>query len=115
IRNHPGETEYILALGEILVSNERSSEATEYLEQALELDPSNYRARFLLAQIYLRDENTDKARENIQMCFSNPEMDLNLKVQVILEELKKISGETDQAFVRDLAEMLVKTHPDAGI
>lgn len=115
IRNHPGETEYILALVEILVSNERSSEATEYLEQALELDPSNYRARFLLAQIYLREEKTDKARENIQIAFSNPEMDLNLKVQVILEELKKISGETDQAFVRDLAEMLVKTHPDAGI
>ena len=50
-----------LALGIVYINKQMVNEAAELLEKAVELDPINKKAHFILARLYERLENEDRA------------------------------------------------------
>ncbi len=114
IEANPGQSEYVIALVEMLHANGRQEEANELLSSVLDSDPDNYMALITLAKVYQKNNQKEMAREYLLKAFSNTEMDVHLKVQTLLEELKNnTSG--DREYLLEMADMLIDTHPDNGI
>ena len=116
VESFPGEPKYLLSLADILISNNRENDAVEYLEQALELDPNNGKARLLLSNIYKKTADKDQERENLKLAFENPEVDINTKVQVLINDYMQHFPNKDLELVaKDLADKLLDAHPDDGM
>ena len=60
---HPYQNLFYEAYGRTLVANQKVSEALPYLKQATEKGPPSFNLFFLVAQIYLSQNNTDQAIE----------------------------------------------------
>jgi tetratricopeptide (TPR) repeat protein len=110
---NPGQPEYVMALVEVLNANGRHTEANELLSDVLKDDPDNYMALMTLVQVYQKSNDKAKARQYLIRAFENPKMDINQKVQIILDELQSDSGSGE--YVQELAEVLMRVHPDDGI
>lgn len=115
IEAYPGEAEYYLSQAEILSSNDKINEAIAYLEEALELNPNNAKARLMLSESYKKIGETDKSRDNLKLAFENPDLDLNLKVQLLLNYMKDFPNKDIEILATDLVEKLVEAHPEEGI
>lgn len=111
----PDEPEYGLSLVEVLNANGYEAEAAQMLEKIVENDPHNFMVQIKMAEFYQKNNQESKAREYIAKAFENPEMDLNLKVQTLLLQIQKMDGDASTTWVKDLAETLVRIHPEEGI
>ena len=116
IESLPGEPKYLLSLADILVSNNREQEAIPYLEEALELDPNNGKARLLLANVYKKTSDIEQSRENLKLAFENPNVDINIKVQVLINDYMQQFPDKDlELIAKDLADRLLEAHPEDGM
>ena len=61
--------DFMCAVGEVYLSMERFEEALKVVEKILEKKPAFAPAHFLLAQIYNKKGDTDKAAETLKKCL----------------------------------------------
>jgi tetratricopeptide (TPR) repeat protein len=57
----PQDTDIILRSAELCMSAVRFQEARNYLEQAIEIEPANIKAKRMLGDVYVREGNREKA------------------------------------------------------
>lgn len=115
VEAYPDEPEYALALVDVLNSNGFESEAAEMLEGVVDKDPHNFRVQMRMAEFYHKNKKEGKAREYLIKAFENPDMDVNLKVQALLSKIKEMESEDSRDYIKELADILVKVHPESGI
>ncbi|GAA4456446.1 tetratricopeptide repeat protein [Nibrella saemangeumensis] len=108
----PGEPDYLIEGAELLIANDRHQQALSWLEKALKINPDLPQAHVLLADVYRKQGNTDKYRQEIKYLFSNPNLEANIKAR-ILSSYMGMAGENQTA--KDdaikMAQDLVKTNP----
>lgn len=116
IEEFPGEGKYILTLAEILLSNNKYDEAEKYLKDLLELEPTNATAQLMLYEVYQQGGKSELAEENLKMAFENPELEINTKLPLMVEYIKKISlDENSKKTAVELADRIAKAHPDEAV
>ena len=113
VRFAPGETRYVIALAELLVTNNKLNEALPLLEEIIkqkkEPDPRVY---LLLASIYKNKRDDTKAIDYLKKAFEDPEINGEEKVKLLVQYARQgdkinVSGE-----LLVLAKTVVDMHPE---
>jgi len=112
INAFPDETEYKLMQAEFLYTVNKSKEAQQLLDTVLKINPDNAYARYILANIYKSQGNTEKAFDQLGYIFKNPDMDLEIKLDILKELALQSHTTEDKMRLLHFTEDLEKAHPD---
>lgn len=112
IAAEPSEVSYRVEMAEILIANDRISEAVIPLEEALKINPDEAQAHVLLADIYRRNGDVQKCNQELKLVFANPNLDAEPKVRVLTGYLTMLKTEEETKDAILLAKQLIDTHPN---
>jgi tetratricopeptide (TPR) repeat protein len=110
---NPEVAEYYGIMADMYKEDGNIPKALEYYDKVLLVDPSNGFVYFSLATLHLQNKQTEKGIENARKGFSNPNVEIETKIQLYLmlssapDELK-ISDEQ----LEDLVRLIPLTHPE---
>jgi len=113
IAHYPKEIRYYGVLAEMYLNNGMDDKALETYRKIEELDPDDPYIHVSLADYYKKNREFDKAFEELKTGFSNKNLDIDTKVQILLSYYtanEYYEDNKDEAF--QLAEILIKVHPD---
>ncbi len=110
---YPKDTEFKLYLGQLYFEKGDYDNARKQFDEALAIDPENGKILLALADVYRAQKNTDKAFTYLQAAFTKPELDVDLKIQVLLTlfaEMEKNPAIKAQALA--LGQEATRLHPE---
>ena len=110
INTFPDEVEYKIRQAEILFTNNKTDEALKLIQQVIKDNPENPYAHYILSSIYKSQKEYSKANEELEYVFKNPDMDLDIKLDLLQNMLKSPSEDDKKSAVR-LAEYMLQAHP----
>lgn len=113
ITMNPGESRFYALLTELYLDIGNYPKAIETLEKIRELDPQNPYIHITLAEYHFKTGNEPKALEELKLGFANPNLDMDIKLQVLFnyysdEDMRGSKNEQ----VLELAEILAAAHPN---
>jgi tetratricopeptide (TPR) repeat protein len=108
----PEESEYKLALAEMLFSNDMLAQATKLIEQVIKDEPDNPYARYILSSVYRSQKEFKKANEQLRYVFKNPDMELDIKIDILSDLLRSPQTEESKANIKSLSDDMMKAHPN---
>lgn len=111
--SYPKEEKYCNMIAELYMQSGNKEEALKWYKKVLEINPGNPYIQITLADFYGKQGKQDQAYEYLKEGYSNPNLDIDTKVQVLVNYLQTKEQKTiikDRAY--ELAEILVNTHPD---
>jgi tetratricopeptide (TPR) repeat protein len=111
IEMYPEEAAYVFNLSELYLSNNREDEAIPYLENYINEHPADARARLLLAEVYKKKGDINRAIEHLIEAFTNPELELTPKLNVLVEYMKQLPDPTVKENSIKLAGSILAAHP----
>ena len=109
----PGETRYVIALAELLVTNNKMNEALPLLEEIVKQkrDPDP-RVYLLLASIYKSKGEEAKALEQLKNAFADPEVNGEEKVKLLVQYARQGDKIQVSSALLVLAKTVVDMHPE---
>ncbi len=110
----PAEEKYCSMIAEMYMQAQKTEEALLWYEKVLKINPNNPYIQITLADYYAKLDNTEKAYEYLKQGYSNPNLDIDTKVQILANYLD--AGKYQNALVarsHELAKILVETHSDS--
>jgi len=113
VAQYPKETRYYGVLAEMYLNNGMNDKALETYRKIEELDPDDPYIHVSLADYYKKNGDDEKAFEELKKGFSNKNLDIDTKVQILLSYYtanEYYQDNKDEAF--ELAKILIKVHPD---
>ncbi len=113
VAQYPKETRFYGILAEMYLNNGMNDKALETYHIIKELDPDDPYIHVSLADYYKKNGEDKKAFEELKIGFSNKNLDIDTKVQILLSYYtanEYYKDNKDEAF--QLAEILIKVHPD---
>lgn len=84
IETYPKELRYYGVLADIYSSNGEKKKALDIYQKMQQLDSTNYRLQFSLAEFYRTEGNSELYLKNIKKAFANSEMNIDDKVKYVL-------------------------------
>jgi len=107
------ETRYLSMLAEMYMQEGKSDEAAVYYQKILTNDPENPYIHITLSDYYRQKGDKKRSFDELKLGFSNPALDIDTKIRVLLSffTVNEMYNE-NKADVFELAQILVKTHPD---
>ncbi len=107
------EIRYLSMLAEMFMKAGETDKAEKYYQQILQKDPDDPYIHITLSDYYRQKGDKKKSFDELKLGFANPALDIDSKVRVLLsfftvDEIYN-ANKTD---VFELAEILVKTHPN---
>lgn len=112
-KSFPRNADYRLMLADHYEYAGEKEKATEAYKEVLKLDPENDIANLALAQSFKASGDDTQYLKSLQEIFSNPEIDIDVKIQELVPYTEKVGSSNDEAFKKEaigLAETLTKTH-----
>ncbi len=88
--------------------------AAKVYKEILKIDPEQPNATLALAEMYEDKGDTANYLKSMQGVFSNPDVNIDLKIQEIVPYIKLVSETQDEAVKKEairLTEILTATHP----
>ncbi len=116
------QAEYVGMLAELYDEQGKPDLALEQYQKALALDPGNSMLRISLAEHYYSTGRMDDAYRELGEAFSDPEVDIDAKMQVLIGFFEMTENEGEKPEDRPdllrrsyaLIETLEKAHPESG-
>lgn len=109
----PGESRYKAILAELYLANGMDKKALETYLAIAEQDPENAYIQISLSDYYRKRGDTEKSFEHLKLGFSNPFLDIDTKIQILLAYFTvKEYYDEQKVEANELANILVSTHPD---
>jgi tetratricopeptide (TPR) repeat protein len=107
------ETRYLSMLAEMYMQEGKPDEADVYYQQILSKDPGNPYIHITLSDYYRQKGDKKRSFEELKLGFANPSLDIDTKIRVLLSffTVNEMYNE-NKTDVFELAQILVKTHPD---
>ncbi len=107
------EIRYISMLAETYMDAGKPDQAAEYYQQILTKDPQNPYIHITLSDYYRKKGDKKRSFDELKLGFANPALDIDTKIRVLLAYFadNKVYEE-NKADIFELAQILVKTHPD---
>ncbi|MDP4281537.1 MAG: tetratricopeptide repeat protein [Bacteroidota bacterium] len=115
VRAYPDNTSYLSMLAEFLMSANKSDEALDIYNKIIQTDPNNPYIHMTLSDYYRKKGDKARSFEELKLGFSNPNLDIDTKVRVLLSfySLNDLYKDyKDVAF--ELAKILVAVHPNTA-
>lgn len=107
----PNEIQYYGMKAEILDKSGKVDEAIAMYEQMLETEPSNGLVLVSLYEIYLSQNNNAKADEYLAKAFASPELNIDVKVNILLNYMAGADLMANRDQLIELVNNLEIAHP----
>ena len=111
IAANPDEVKYLLAQAEMLAANKRIPDAIKMAEKALRHSPDNAYGRLMLADLYQQQGKTAEAESQLEMAFGNAALDIDSKVKILVDYIRRLPNEKVAVQAMKLAELTTAAHP----
>ncbi|GJM59656.1 tetratricopeptide repeat protein [Persicobacter diffluens] len=111
IKAFPDEPQFVLALSEILISNNRLNQAQDLLADYLE-DNKSAEVRMLLGQIQVEQGEHEVGKANIHVAMKDPKLTIEAKLPYAVSLFQQLPKEDAKLEAKQMCEMLVKVHPE---
>lgn len=112
IDTYPNEINYYGALADTYALNGRKEEALKVYEKMQQLDSTNYRLQFSMAEFYRQNGENEKYLESLGKAFLHPEMNIDEKIKYVLTFYDVDSRNKEQKQVGiDLCQKIALAHP----
>ncbi len=112
---YPDEPRYLILLAEIYNSNKRTDEAIPLIEKALlNGGGANAQLRLILSDLYRTKGQVQKADQELEAAFGNPELSADIKVQILADYVKSHNEEESRNNALRLAAQIIKSHPESA-
>ena len=112
IQQYPGESKYLGLLAEFYEDIGEAEKALSTYEQILEQDPENPVVHLSLSEYYRQRNDNDRAQSHMLKAFQNPGLDIDTKVQILLNlyypDTPEGSDNVEKAW--PLLDAMVATH-----
>ena len=107
------QTRYISMLAEMYMQAGKPDEANVYYQQILAKDPENPYIHITLSDYYKKKGDKKRSFDELKLGFANPALDIDTKIRVLLAYFTSNDIYLEnKADIFELAQILVKTHPD---
>jgi len=107
------QTRYISMLAEMYMQAGKPDEANIYYQQILAKDPGNPYIHITLSDYYKKKGEKKRSFDELKLGFANPALDIDTKIRVLLAYFTSNDIYLEnKADIFELAQILVKTHPD---
>jgi tetratricopeptide (TPR) repeat protein len=117
IASDPTDVRFTLEQARMLANNKRTDQAIELVNKVIKQDPANAEARLLLSDLFRQKGNLSEAEKNLKLAFSYPSLDIDTKVKILVEYIRRLpvppapaDPELEKAAL-EMANMTVKAHP----
>ena len=113
VASEPSDPDYLLEGAELLIANDRTDQAINWIDRALKLNSDLPQAHVLLADIYRKKGDMDRVSKELNQVLSNPNLEAGLKAR-ILSSYVGMTGEnpTARQDALSMAQNLAKTSPN---
>lgn len=113
IDTYPNEIDYYGALADTYALNGRKDEALKIYEKMQQLDSTNYKLQFSMAEFYRQEGENKKYIETLGKAFLNPEMNIDEKIKYFLTFYDADSRNREQKQEGiDLCQKIALAHPE---
>ena len=113
ISSDPKNTKIILMLADYLQLIGKEEEAVAKYESAIKINPTEPGAHLSLSDYYFKKGNKEKAFEHLTMAFENQAMNIDTKIQVLMNYYKVSKNDSAlTARVFGLLDALQRAHPE---
>lgn len=120
---NPLEARYILAQASLYASAGQADKALEQVGRALRVSPDNPQALLLRSDLRRAKNDTKGAEEDLRRAFRSPELDIDSRVQILAEFIKRLpatetvttpdpEAESARRTALELATLTVQTYPE---
>ncbi len=113
IQAYPNEIRYYGILSDIYLNNGREDQAYQVFKRMKSVDSSSYMVNLALADYYKKQGDKSAYMNELNMAFSNPEMNIDAKIQYILTNYR-IDSRNEELKKEGIAlcKTLTQTHPN---
>lgn len=108
----PNSSDLILDHVQLLMTTNNIDKAVVLLEGILKENPEEARAKFLLSDVYRLQGDTEKSFQMLEDAFESPNLDIELKIDVLVGYLQRMHNTSERETGLKLSELTVKTHPN---
>ena len=119
INANPGDPKYYGMLVDFYMSNRMDEKAFETLQQLIQLNPSDPKSSILLAGYYQRKGDDAKADAEFRKVFSNPDLDEDFAIPVLMSYLPHFQNPGDTSSEErergiTYARLFAESHPQSA-
>src|SRR5690606_24799289 len=115
IEAHPGHSQYVLALVEILFNNGKTDDALEVVLSALETYPHQPDLHLAAYTLYKEKREYETAQNYLIKAFSNPDLAGDVKAKAFSDIQRETKSEKRNALLSQLRQMMLEHHPQDPI
>lgn len=112
IEAFPGETSFRTALARLQQNNGFESDVIATLEEAHRLNPEDEEVQFMLADIYVTNEEWEKAAPYLKATFNSLSINMESKVQIVGQLIVEGYLDTQAELIGELVAAMLKTDPE---
>jgi len=107
---HPGNSQYVLSLVEILFNNGKTKDAIDLIEESLSSYPAQPDLEIAAYTLYKEEGEIDIAQDFIKEAFKNSELDVEVKTKAFTDILSEIKTSKRDSLLDHLEDNLLKLH-----
>lgn len=111
IQAHPEEVKLYGMKAEIYEELGRTEEAIEIYKEILQIAPENGMVLLALYEIKQKQKKTEEAREYLVRAFESPDLNIDVKINILLNKLSRDNFVENKEEMIKLAEALEVSHP----
>lgn len=112
IEAHPGNSQYVLSLVEILYNNNRAQEALKTVEESLNTYPNQPDLQMAAYALYKDMGDLETAETLIIEAFQNPDLEVNVKAEAFSDILQEMKTARRERLLDQLQKPLIELHPN---
>lgn len=112
---YPEEEKYCSMIAEMYMQQQNTEQALVWYQKVLSINPNNPYIQITLADFYGKAGDKETAWEYLKEGYLNPNLDVDTKVQVLVNYFEASSKHQEtmlKSRAYELAEILVSTHPE---
>lgn len=112
ISSDPKESRYYALMAEYCSKKKLDEKAVWAYNKIVEINPDDPYVHISLADFYKKKGETLKSFEELKLGMANPNLDLNSKINILINYFSGDLTEEQQQQALELSQILKKTHPD---
>ena len=112
IAAHPGQSQYVLALVEMLFNNGKTERALKTVLRSLDTYPNQPDLQLAAYTLYKSKGEFDTAREYLIMAFSNPDLEGAVKAKAYGDILRETKSKNRDMLLDQLGQLMSDHHAD---
>lgn len=108
---HPGHSQYVLALVEMLFNNGKTEDALEVVLNSLDTYPNQPDLHLAAYTLYKEKRELETAQTYLIKAFSNPDLAGEIKAKAYSDILQEMKSQRRDALLEQMKQLMVQHHP----